>query len=197
MAGQLGEVKAIPDIANHAGGLTSGDTFHKVAGSDPAAASSFAAVPAATQMQPKSNTKSTLASNAPGQHLSGVLISNTAAGDLGMSHRAKGMQLPTASPATQQPLESQTQQVKPSPEAVARMQQQAILESSRHLIGLLTPDSPSSSSQPSGGDISNLAHVAHPAGTGADVSMAASQQKKRKASDAAGKALAALFPSSP
>ena len=70
----------------------------------------------------------------------------------------------------------QAQHVDQLPEATARMQQQAIMESSRHLIGVLGSDSPISN-QPSD---NSLTH------TQLDSQVTASQQKKRKAVHAAG-----------
>ena len=206
LAGQFARISAIPDFANHAVGLTGGDSTHKAdqqsnldssAISDTAAAAPSAAVPVGTQMQPERDTNKNSSLHAPGQILLGAPVSHTAAGELGMSHQGQDRQLANASPASQPPLLPQTQQVTQSPEAIARMQQQAILESSRHLIGVLTPDSPSSSSQHSGDGIGNPAHVTQAGTAGAAALMTASQHKKRKAPDAAGKKLVALLTSSP
>ena len=83
----------------------------------------------------------------------------------------------------------QAQQVDQLPRATARMEQQAILESSRHLMSVLGPDSPTSN-EPSGNSPTNAqldsqTNAAEVTGS----PLPASQQKKRKAVDAAGEAL--------
>lgn len=79
-----------------------------------------------------------------------------------------------------------TQQAKQSPEAAARMQQQAILESSRHLIGVLGPDPDSPRGDPpSCSGMTNAEGVTEVAAAAAG-ELPAGQHKKRKAVDAAG-----------
>lgn len=189
-----------------------------------AAVPAAAAAPLATTLasaQANSKLSGVLPTDAPAQALPAMSISSTPMGSLdpaqratspvssiptvgrGSSQRVHERQLPHASLSSAVPLLSQTQQAEPSLQALARIQQQAILVSSKHLIGVLTPDSPSSGQESAG----LLPHVAEqmtcpegthhvgissagtsPVETGTDdVSLLARQQRKRKAPDAAGK----------